>query len=247
MRMVTDALGTTVREGRRAIVYDSSTLLLRLCQGLLAQAGIETTTTNDVNVLADRCTREQFNLVVLDPMLPSLRGGRMTEIRRRIGKVPLVLHSNASADALKAAMAEHTATDWVRKGSFADVLLAKLSAVATAPVGIVAAPKIAAPKLAAPAKPRAVSAVAVAKSEEPSLSEVVAETPTIEAPAATVPSKKGERYNTDKILAMERERGRKKVRIALTMVAVLVAAGVYFAAFRPAPAPESAASAPAHE
>ncbi len=234
-RMVGDALGTTVRQGRRAIVYDSSTLLLRMLQGLLAQAGFETTTTDDVNELADRCTRERFDLVVLDPLLPALRSGRMAEIRRRVGKVPLVLHSNASAEAMKAAAAQHHANDWVRKGTFTDVLLAKLSAVATVPDGASVMAKPAAPK------PRVVAAVPTPAAPV-DLEAVSQETPAVEAKVPPVdPNQKRERYNTDKILAMERQRTRKKMLVALSVVGFLIVAAVCFVTFKPAAPPHDEA------
>ncbi len=113
---------------RRVMVYDdTSALMLRALQHTLTQHGFQVATSQRVSDFAQQLSQAPFNLVVFDHSSPALRVERMPELRRRMGNASLVLFSNAAEDALKAAVAPYGAADALRKGTFSDLFIDRVS------------------------------------------------------------------------------------------------------------------------
>lgn len=231
--LVTHALASTQTADRvsRVLVFDAGALATRMTQTLLEGAGFLVTSTRDAAELAQRLVKEPFDLVFLDP---GSLGTRLQEIRRRIGQVPFVLHASGEPAALKQLATQHGAADWIRKGTFGDLLLARLAGLNLATVAnpnpVKPPPALAPPPAAArvASEPVLDASKSQVRSEPSPFEPNLGPPETSETESAPAPAKKKERYDTNKLLAIERSRQKRLQITAAVIVVTLIAVAIYF-------------------
>jgi CheY-like chemotaxis protein len=107
------AMGTKLR----VLAMDDDPLTLRLLALTLKQVGgFDATIVESATVALELLTRESFDIVISDAMMPEMNGKELCERARQIGvKAPVVILSAASPDELGWSNTLNGATAWLRK------------------------------------------------------------------------------------------------------------------------------------
>jgi CheY-like chemotaxis protein len=101
----------------RVLAMDDDPLTLRLLALTLKQVGgFDATIVESATVALELLTKESFDIVISDAMMPEMNGKELCERARQIGvKAPLVILSAASPDELGWSNTLNGATAWLRK------------------------------------------------------------------------------------------------------------------------------------
>lgn len=101
----------------RVLAMDDDPLTLRLLSLTLKQVGgFDATIVESATVALDLLSREVFDIVISDAMMPEMNGRELCERARALGiKAPVVILSAASPDELGWSSALNGATAWLRK------------------------------------------------------------------------------------------------------------------------------------
>jgi CheY-like chemotaxis protein len=114
---VAAAAPATIGRKLRVLAMDDDPLTLRLLALTLKQVGgFDATIVESATVALELLTRETFDIVISDAMMPEMNGKELCERARSLGiKAPVVILSAASPDELGWASSLNGATAWLRK------------------------------------------------------------------------------------------------------------------------------------
>lgn len=109
-------------ERRRVLVVDDDAGALEAARVVLERAGYEVRLLDNPMMVAGALRRAPADVVLLEPELRTMHAAVVVQSLRSLSAVPVVLHSNLKADALRARAAEVGAAGWARKGDDATLL-----------------------------------------------------------------------------------------------------------------------------
>jgi DNA-binding response OmpR family regulator len=128
---IAEALPALYREGRpaRILVVDDEPSITSFLRMGLSRSGFEVTVASDGNEALAAVDREQFDLVVLDVMLPGVDGISVCRRLRRNATLMILMLTAADAVAQRVAGLEAGADDYLVKPFDFEELLARLRAL----------------------------------------------------------------------------------------------------------------------
>ena len=113
----------------KALMIDDDVGLCELLQATLAKSGIELETVHDGETGITRCTEEDFDVVILDVMMPAADGFEVLQRVRITSDVPIIMLTARGDERDRIRGFELGADDYVPKPFSAEEVLARIKAV----------------------------------------------------------------------------------------------------------------------
>lgn len=113
----------------KILIVEDDLDIQELLQNFLREAGYEVMVANDGIEAIDYFTRNQFNLILLDVMLPKLDGFGVCELIRKQSQIPIIMLTALSGEEEQIRGLDMQVDDYITKPFSMPILIRKIAAV----------------------------------------------------------------------------------------------------------------------